>query len=192
MTISDRLRKAMKDAGFESQKDLERASGVTQPTINRILNRPGSKGPESETVKQLARACKVEFAWLNEGFTSDGVRQDADAPEVPEADLQFAKRLKAAREGAGFSQTDLAIRMNISPQGVHKWESGASSPRFSRLYELASVLGIPVSLLLPDDPLALPLIDVADMRLRVLASRIAALSLEKQRAISVILEVSLY
>ncbi|WP_426211100.1 helix-turn-helix domain-containing protein [Massilia sp. TWP1-3-3] len=141
MSISERLRKAMKEAGFQSQMELERASGVKQPTINRILNRVGSKGPESETVKQLARACGVSFEWLNEGLGIEAESTDVHVSAVPEVDRQFGRRVKAAREAAGLTQTELGVRMNISPQGVQKWESGAGSPRFSRLYGLASVLG---------------------------------------------------
>jgi SOS-response transcriptional repressor LexA len=66
MDISSRLDKAMKEAGFVSQSALARASGVPQPTINRILKRTGTKGPEADTVRKLAAACNVSFDWLNE------------------------------------------------------------------------------------------------------------------------------
>lgn len=66
MTIANRLDKAMLLAGFKSQSALSRASGVPQPTINRILKGKGTKGPETETVRKLAAACNVNFDWLNE------------------------------------------------------------------------------------------------------------------------------
>ena len=89
-----------------------------------------------------------------------------------------------------MTQTDLAEQMKVSTQGVQKWESGASSPRFSRLYRLAAVLGVRVSQLLPDDPQSAEPIDADDLRLRLMASRLLAMSQEKRRALSVILEVS--
>ena len=58
----------MKDAGYESQSALARASGVPQPTINRILKGVGKKGPEAHTLVQLAAACNVTFDWLHEGI----------------------------------------------------------------------------------------------------------------------------
>lgn len=196
--ISDRLAWAMTHANFKSQKDLERASGIPQPTINRILNKPGKKGPESETVRLLADACGVSFLWLNEGSGSpmrsgEGLGDEIGSvtDRVTDVDMQFGSRLKAAREAAGMSQTDIAVQMGITPQGVHKWESGASTPRFDRLYRLASALGIPVSKLLPDDPLEIVSFDPTQMRIHSLAARIAILSPEKQRAIAIILEVSL-
>jgi phage repressor protein C with HTH and peptisase S24 domain len=67
MDIANRLDTAMKEAGFASQSALARASGVPQPTINRILNGVGKKGPEAHTLVQLAAACNVNFEWLHEG-----------------------------------------------------------------------------------------------------------------------------
>lgn len=67
MDIANRLDTAMKEAGFVSQSALARASGVPQPTINRILNGVGKKGPEAHTLVQLAAACNVNFEWLHEG-----------------------------------------------------------------------------------------------------------------------------
>ena len=67
MTISTRLDQAMQAAGIVSQSALARASGVPQPTINRILKGSGKKGPETNTVVQLAQACNVTAQWLMDG-----------------------------------------------------------------------------------------------------------------------------
>jgi len=69
----------MRAAGFESQSGLARASGVPQPTINRILKGGGKRGPETETLKKLAVACNISFAWLNEGR---GPMDLVDQPEL--------------------------------------------------------------------------------------------------------------
>lgn len=79
-TIGDRLDKAMRDAKIASQKDLERLSGVPQATISRILKGIGKKGPETDTIKRLAKALNVTFAWLNEGI-ENGLVLVAEAPE---------------------------------------------------------------------------------------------------------------
>lgn len=68
MDIASRLDLAMKEAGFESQSALSRASGIPQPTINRILKGVVKKGPEAHTLVQLATACNVTFDWLHEGI----------------------------------------------------------------------------------------------------------------------------
>jgi transcriptional regulator with XRE-family HTH domain len=69
--IGSRLDLAMIEAGVESQAALARASGVPQPTINRIL-KGSSKGPEAATVRKLAQALNVPFDWLNEGIGGKG------------------------------------------------------------------------------------------------------------------------
>ncbi|MFJ3048532.1 helix-turn-helix domain-containing protein [Herbaspirillum chlorophenolicum] len=74
MTIGQRLDQAMREARFPSQSALSRASGVPQPTINRILKGAGARGPETETLKKLAVACNVSFEWLNEGIEAKGRR----------------------------------------------------------------------------------------------------------------------
>jgi transcriptional regulator with XRE-family HTH domain len=73
MTIGNRLDQAMKAARIKSQSELARISGVPQATISRILKGVGAKGPETETIKKLARACKVSFSWLNEGEDPDNI-----------------------------------------------------------------------------------------------------------------------
>lgn len=66
-TIGWRLDKAMQDARVKSQAELARRSGVPQPTINRILNGDGKRGPETATLVALANATGVEFLWLQQG-----------------------------------------------------------------------------------------------------------------------------
>jgi transcriptional regulator with XRE-family HTH domain len=90
MNIASRLDEAMRKAGFESQSALHRASGVPQPTINRILKGVGKKGPEAHTLVKLAQACNVSFDWLHEGqgeYSKSTFRHaegfDLDAIETP-------------------------------------------------------------------------------------------------------------
>lgn len=76
MDIASRLDEAMKAARIPSQSALSRASGIPQPTINRILKGVGAKGPEAHTLVKLAAACNVSFDWLHEG---KGRRERVDA-----------------------------------------------------------------------------------------------------------------
>lgn len=66
-SIAERLLDAMKAAGYPSQSALSRASGVPQPTINRILNGVGRGAPAVETLTALADACNVQVGWLMDG-----------------------------------------------------------------------------------------------------------------------------
>jgi len=80
MSIGDRLDEAMKAAKFESQSALQRASGVPQATISRILKGDSKKGPETDTIRKLAVACNVKFEWLLEG--TDGTAEANRATET--------------------------------------------------------------------------------------------------------------
>ena len=60
----------------------------------------------------------------------------------------IGRKIKAAREGAGLTQEDLAERMEVSRQAVSKWEVGASDPSTSNLFALAKLFGVSVEELL--------------------------------------------
>jgi transcriptional regulator with XRE-family HTH domain len=72
-TLGERLDQAMRQAGHATQTSLSAASGVPQATISRVLSNDGSSGPESETVRKLARACAVTAVWLAEGADDGAV-----------------------------------------------------------------------------------------------------------------------
>ena len=65
MTISDRLDQAMtrRDGSKMSQSELARRSGVSQPSINRIL-KGISLTPDLQTLQKISSALGVEFEWL--------------------------------------------------------------------------------------------------------------------------------
>ena len=86
MAIGNRLDKAMFAAGFKSQSELAARSGVPQATISRILSNLGKKGPETETLKKLAKACRVPFDWLNEGAAGSANDEPPTAPAVDDPD----------------------------------------------------------------------------------------------------------
>ena len=67
----------------------------------------------------------------------------------------FSENLKTLRRQKGFTQEELAARLNVVRQTVSKWEKGLSVPDAELLTRLAEVLEVPVSTLLgsaiPDD-----------------------------------------
>lgn len=63
-------------------------------------------------------------------------------------DLHIGLRLRQRRMVMGITQAELAKAMGLTFQQIQKYESGANQVVSSRLYELASALGVPVSFFL--------------------------------------------
>lgn len=74
--ISDRLRRLMTERDI-SQYRLWKDSGVSQPTIKRILDGE-SKEPDKSTVAKLAGALGCSYEWLYDG-TAPGTEAPAEA-----------------------------------------------------------------------------------------------------------------
>ena len=70
----------------------------------------------------------------------------------------FGENLKTLRKNKGFTQEELAARLNVVRQTVSKWEKGQSVPDSERLVSLAEIFEVPVSQLLggPIEPDAQP------------------------------------
>ncbi|ATD62521.1 MAG: helix-turn-helix domain-containing protein [Janthinobacterium svalbardensis] len=54
----------------------------------------------------------------------------------------LAEGIRAKRLCAGFSLADVAQRIGVSPQAVHKWECGTSTPRQKNHDALSGLLGM--------------------------------------------------
>ena len=53
--------------------------------------------------------------------------------------LTLAEKLKSARENAGYSQSQVAERLNISRQAVSRWENGRAYPDIDNLVVLSEI-----------------------------------------------------
>lgn len=51
-------------------------------------------------------------------------------------------RIAEARTALGLNQSELALRINVTPQSVQHWEHGRTVPRGKRIEELAKVLNV--------------------------------------------------
>ena len=67
--------------------------------------------------------------------------------------MSFAERLKTTRKQKGYSQEQLAERLDVSRQSVTKWETGISYPEIKTLLELSSILEKDLDWLLHDEKL---------------------------------------
>jgi len=60
----------------------------------------------------------------------------------------FHARLKRLREWRNMTQAELGQALNYTQQTIHKWENRLASPDPDQLTKIASVLKVPVGLLL--------------------------------------------
>ena len=66
----------------------------------------------------------------------------------------IAEKIKALRSARGWSQLELAQRLDITRNGVNSWEQGLSMPSPAYLIELSKVFSVSVDFLLGIEPLS--------------------------------------
>lgn len=62
--------------------------------------------------------------------------------------MSFALKLKELRETKGYTQKDLAKRLNVSVSSVGMWESTSQIPTAKKLIEIAALFNVSVDTLL--------------------------------------------
>ena len=62
--------------------------------------------------------------------------------------MMLSENMRAIRTSKGFSQEELAVKLNVVRQTISKWEKGLSVPDSNMLISISEVLETPVSTLL--------------------------------------------
>lgn len=57
----------------------------------------------------------------------------------------FSENLRMLRKTKGYSQEELAIRLNVVRQTISKWEKGLSVPDADMIIRIAEIFEVPVS-----------------------------------------------
>ena len=63
----------------------------------------------------------------------------------------FADKLIELRKKNGWSQEELAEKVNVTRQSVYKWESVQSIPDLDKILFLAQIFGVTTDYLLKDE-----------------------------------------
>lgn len=90
--------------------------------------------------------------------------------------VEVGQRIRAIREERGWTQTDLAARLQRTQTAVSYWESGRRGLSLDDLVEVAGILGVSTAELLPDRPVRAPMPTL----LRAVADRVDAGDLADQ------------
>ena len=82
--------------------------------------------------------------------------------------MEFNNKLYELRKQKGFSQEELANRLNVSRQTVSKWEVGDSTPDMEKLVAISDLFGISLDELVLDkspEPAPAPVVQPAKSEL---------------------------
>lgn len=82
--------------------------------------------------------------------------------------MEFNNKLYELRKQKGFSQEELANRLNVSRQTVSKWEVGDSTPDMEKLVAISDLFGISLDELVLDkspEPAPAPVVQSAKSEL---------------------------
>lgn len=69
--------------------------------------------------------------------------------------MNISNKIIALRKQKGWSQEDLAEKLDVSRQSVSKWESGSSVPDITRILQMSEIFGVTTDYLLKGDSIAL-------------------------------------
>ncbi|MDO4745237.1 MAG: helix-turn-helix transcriptional regulator [Bacillota bacterium] len=70
--------------------------------------------------------------------------------------MNISNRIIKLRKQRGWSQEDLAEKLDVSRQSVSKWESGASVPDLTRVLQMSEIFGVTTDYLLKGDGYTVP------------------------------------
>ncbi len=84
-----------------------------------------------------------------------------------------AERIKELREVRGWTQAELARKMNMTRNGINSWEQGLSMPSPPNLVELARIFSVSTDYLLGVERLATVNVSGLDEEDVALLSRLA-------------------
>lgn len=65
--------------------------------------------------------------------------------------MTLEEKIMKYRKEMGWSQEELADKLNISRQSVSKWESGTSTPELNKIILLADIFGVTIDALVKED-----------------------------------------
>ena len=77
---------------------------------------------------------------------------DFDPRKLEAIDVHIGRRIRSRRRLLGQNQSELARRIGVTFQQVHKYETGQSAVTAARLYAIATALGVTFDYFYDDMP----------------------------------------
>lgn len=73
--------------------------------------------------------------------------------------IEFGKKLRAALDKVGFTQSEFSEKINVKPATVSRWVNGHDFPNDSRLSEICSILSVDHSYFIPKEHKSPPTVE---------------------------------
>jgi transcriptional regulator with XRE-family HTH domain len=115
-----------------------------------------------ERVPVLHRAARRRIMAADESQRNQALRKSTSGDDPPSfgrgtgvpdpVDVHVGSRVRTRRLLLGVNQERLARELGLTFQQVQKYESGANRVSASRLWEIAQILGVPISYFFSDVP----------------------------------------
>jgi DNA-binding XRE family transcriptional regulator len=77
---------------------------------------------------------------------------DFDPRNLETIDIHIGRRIRSRRRILGLNQSEVARRIGVTFQQVHKYETGQSAVTAARLYAIAAALGVTFDYFYDDMP----------------------------------------
>lgn len=78
------------------------------------------------------------YYWITRGGEYMATNDDSIKKNI-------SKNITKCREGAGLSQKELALLLNVTPSRVSNWEQGANCPTIDMLFKLCKILNVSIN-----------------------------------------------
>lgn len=131
--LAERLKQARR-AVAETRKGVSLAAGAGKTAVHSI--EVEGHTPAADQIEGIARAMGVSPGWLAYGMGEPG-----DVQDVPGA-ASVSERLRAAREEARISQSELGRRAGMTHTTIQNIEQGRHCPSVARVEALADALDL--------------------------------------------------
>ncbi len=92
--------------------------------------------------------------------------------------MTIGEKISILRHDSGWSQDELAEKLDVSRQSVSKWESGKALPDSDKVLALAELFGVTTDFLLKDSEEFAPIIEVMDNEPQSFSEELVAIPTE--------------
>lgn len=139
MTVTERIDNLLKSRKM-SRRQLAIAAGIPPSSLQSAMSR--GRNMTIEMLLAISGVLDISAAYLLCGARNEGCQ---DAPKDDSSINDYGTRIRAARENAGMTQSELAKKLNIPYQGIGQWERGVRTPKIETLKRISSALGVSFS-----------------------------------------------